>query len=179
MGLEELWYEALKETEIVRLPIKRLMTFDVSTFEYVFLAPSLVNKGDTIVRTGKIQVDRPNLVLPKNMPSFEGFTIEETQEPITDSELATFFYARGVSFPSLQYKNEQYELDLFEGSVARAEKVYREKVQQAEKISTAIVIGVDTSWQFSVILVACHMIDSQVDADLKAILDRMRRKGDR
>ena len=175
MSLEQLWNEALKETEIVRLPVKRLHTFGSTLLEYIFLGPSTVNQGDTVVRKGKLDIERPTLVLPNNFPSFEGFT-SDTSPEIKDDQLPSFFYMRGIRFPSFKYKNEPYELDVYEGSVARAEKMYCEQIRTHEKIATGIVIGKDSSWQFSVILLGCHMIDAHVDSDLKAILNHIKKK---
>jgi len=175
MSLEDLWEESLKQTEIVRLPIKRLLTFGSTQFEYIFLAPSLVNKGDTVVRKGKMDVDKPALILPKEGPAFEGFDSADASG-IHDDQMRSFFYMRGISFPNFTYKNESYELDLFEGSLAKAEKAYTEQVRAHEKISTGIVIGKDTSWQFSLLLMGCSMIDAHIDTDLRAILNRIRKK---
>ena len=37
MSIEELWSAAVGNTEIVRLPIKRLITFGTTNFDYIFL----------------------------------------------------------------------------------------------------------------------------------------------
>jgi len=175
MSIEELWNEALKKTEISRLPMKRLLTFGVSKFDYIFLAPSLVNEGDTVVRTGRMDIDQPMLVLPKHMPQFDGFSSDDGRG-IKDAQLASFFYMRGLSLPALQYNNEQTTVDVFEGALAKAEKMYIEQIRNQENISTGIVIGANSSWQFSIILLACYMVDSHVDADVKALLEKIKRK---
>ena len=175
MSIEGLWEESLKNTEIVRLPIKRLLTFGDTRFSYIFLASSLVNKGDTVVRKGKLEIDKPRLILPKGGPAFEGFDSENAQG-IHDEQLRSFFYVRGLSLPSLMYKNESYETDVFEGSLAKAEKAYLDYIRSEESISTGLVVGKDTSWQFSVLLMGCHLIDTHIDNDLREILNRIRKK---
>lgn len=175
MSVEEFWEESLNHTEIVRLPLKRLLTFGNTRFDYIFLAPSLVNKGDTVVRKGQMDVDRPSLILPHSMPTFEGFD-SEGQAGIQGEELRSFFFVRGIKFPNLAYKNESYEIDLFEGPLAKAEKNFVDQVRSKENISTGICIGKDTSWQFSVLLMGCHMIDMHIDTDLQEILKRIRKK---
>lgn len=175
MSLEDLWNEALKKTEIIRLPIKRLLTFGTTQFDYILLSPSELNQGDTVVRRGKMQVNRPTIVLPKNAPHFEGFDSQE-KKGIKDDQLEHFFYMRGISFPPLEYKNDAYELDLFEGSLAKAEKQYVDEVRRKEDTGTGICIGTDTSWQFSIILLACHMIETHIDADLRALLAQIKKK---
>jgi len=163
MSIEELWNAALGNTEIVRLPIKQLITFGTTNFNYVFLAPSVVNQGDTVVRKGNMDIMPPAIHLPKHKPTFEGFD-SGNEGDITSEQLVSFFYTRGISFPSLNYHNEPYEIDLYEGSVAKAEKTHLDEVRTQENVSTGVVIGAEASWQFSVILMACHMIDNYVES---------------
>ena len=174
MSMEELWYEAIKTTEIVRLPMKKLLTFGMTSFDYVILSQSLVNEGDTVVRKGRMDIDKPQLLLPRNMPQFEGFQTEAS--PVSDEDLMSFFYVRGISFPSLKYRNEPYDLSLYEGSLVQAEKTYVDEVRTREDVGTGVVIGNDDSWQFSVILLGCHMIENALDADLKAIIERVKKR---
>ncbi len=173
-AMDELWNEAINNTEIVRLPIKRLLTFGLTNFDYVFLGESLVNKGDTVVRKGKLSIDKPALILPGNMPTFKGFNTEDGIG--LDSKLSSFFYVRGISFPSLRYTNEICEIDIFEGSLTEAERHYLDEVRNNELISTGIVIGSDMSWQFSVLLMSCHIIDNYVDRDLREIINKIKKK---
>jgi len=175
VALEELWNEALKKTEIVLLPIKRLITFGNTQLDYIFLAPSLVNEGDTVVRTGKLDIGRPAIIVPKDAPTFTGFSSEEGST-ISDQALQSFFLVRGMSFPSLQYTNEICAVDICEGSVSRASKLYYDRVRRNELISTGIVIGADSSWQFSVLLMGCSLIDTHVENDFKTILERIRKR---
>ena len=76
MDLEQKWEKALAQTEIVRFKISYLSTFETTTIPYIFLAESTVNLGDTIVRRGRILLHKPEIILPEDMPQFEGFEFE-------------------------------------------------------------------------------------------------------
>ena len=176
MSLQALWEEALKSTELLKIPLKRLETLKQTTFRYILLSQSLINKGDTAVRTGNITIDKPSLVLPSNLPTFTGFEEFDNGSQATDKELSEFFYMRGISFPSLKYSNTNYELDLFEGSLKKAEKHYTEQLKMQESTNTLLAIGHIDSWQFSLIIASCHMIENQLQADLKLLLNQIKKK---
>jgi len=64
MGIHESWEKALKMTEIVRPRVQPLATFEATQIPYIFLAESLVNHGDTVIRKGEITIDKPSIILP-------------------------------------------------------------------------------------------------------------------
>ena len=105
MNLRERWDKAVSQTNVVRWRKNHLATFDKTVLKYAFLGESLINAGDTIQRHGRIIVHRPMLLLPDNIPQFEGFdSIKDLG--IDEDDLAKFLLIRGVSFPSLKYQNE-------------------------------------------------------------------------
>jgi len=70
------WEKALRETNIVRSRITGLQTFNETHVPYILLSPSVINEGDTVVRTGEVLIHRPSLILPPNIPQLEGFNVE-------------------------------------------------------------------------------------------------------
>src|SRR3989338_11517731 len=123
MNIQEAWEKALKTTEITRPRVQPLHTFEATLLPYIFLAESLVNTGDTVVRKGEIRVEKPSIVLPMNMPQFEGFEFEESLH-MNEELLKSFFLVRGVSFPSMKYNNKVDSLDVFEGCLPKALEHY-------------------------------------------------------
>ena len=77
MNIQDGWEKALKYTKIIRPRPKDLLTFEATEVPYIFLSESLVNLGDTVVRKGQIMVEKPAIILPSNMPQFEGFDFEK------------------------------------------------------------------------------------------------------
>ncbi len=100
MNLREKWDKAVSQTDVVRWRKTHLATFDRTVLKYAFLGESLVNTGDTVQRRGRIVVHRPLLLLPENIPQFEGFNSLKDLG-IDEDDLARFLLIRGVSFPSL------------------------------------------------------------------------------
>ncbi|MBI4711459.1 MAG: hypothetical protein HY767_03240, partial [Candidatus Omnitrophica bacterium] len=94
MYIHDYWEKALKSTEIIRPRVQPLQTFEATQIPYVFLAESAVNQGDTVVRKGEVTVDKPSIILPPNLPQFEGFEFDKEFSGVEDY-LTTFLFVRG------------------------------------------------------------------------------------
>ena len=173
MDLEELWEQALKRTEIIRLRMTELSSFETTALPYIFLAESSLNMGDTVVRKGHVLVERPSLILPT--PQFQGFEFE-TDLKLSEDAVLNFLLVRGVRFPSLRYRHELSSLDLREGSLQQAIDHFSTQLKQAEDIQTGLVIGPEEVWQLSVMMLVGSCVIRSAEGDLRRILDAWRRK---
>ena len=174
MDIQEAWAKALKETEIVRSRILGLQTFDQTHVPYVLLSASAMNPGDTVVRSGEVMVDRPSLILPPNIPQFEGFAFEDVLA--NKDALINFLLVRGVNLPSLKYNNKTNTLDVFEGKVEDAVKHYGDRMQREENTSTGLLVGPEDVWQFSLVIFICSQIAKNSATDMRRLLDEFRRR---
>ena len=118
MDFQKAWEQALQKTGIVRSRVSFLHTFDDTRVPYMFLSPSLINDGDTVVRKGEVVVQKPALILPPNIPRFEGFEFGH-EEGADQDAAANFLLVRGVNVPSMKYLNKTHSLDVFEGDLGR------------------------------------------------------------
>ncbi len=175
MNMQEAWDKALKQTEIIRARVQPLHTFEATQLPYIFLAESIVNKGDTVVRKGEIVVEKPSIILPGNIPQFEGFEFEK-ETSFGDDFLTTFLMVRGVKFPSFKYNNKTDSLEVYEGKVQKAIQHYSQELQKKEDVSTGLVAGPEDCWQFSVLFFICSQVLRQADGDIKKLFDRFRRE---
>ena len=82
--------KALTSTEVIRARISSLQTFEKTVIPYIFLGESVVQENTTIVRKGKVIVDKPSLILPPNMPQFSGFEFENQDEALNFIFLRAF-----------------------------------------------------------------------------------------
>ncbi len=175
MEFHEAWARALKETEIIRSRVLSLPTYDDSHVPYLFLSPSTLNEGDTVVRRGKILVQRPALMLPPNIPQLEGFDIQKN-EGETDSSVMSFLLVRGITIPSLKYNNQTHSLDVFEGDVRQAVSYFANQMEREEDVATGLLLGHEDVWQFSVLIFVCSQIARNTEVDLKRLMDDFRRR---
>lgn len=171
MDIQELWDKARKRTEILRMRLQDLSTFEATVVPYLFLAESSLNAGDTVVRRGQVLIERPAIVLPSFSPQFEGFAFDEA--------LTTFLLVRGIQFPSLRYRHEVSSLDLFEDSLQQAVKHFGQQMAAAEDTKTGLVVGPEDAWQFSLVLLVGALVVRSAEGDLRRILEDYRRRQQR
>ncbi len=176
MNIQEAWEKALKSTEIIRPRVQPLHTFEATHIPYLLLSESSVNTGDTVVRKGEIIVEKPSLVLPFNLPYFEGFDFEEEMD-INQDILTSFFLVRGVSFPSMRYNNKTDSIDVHEGGLSKAIEHFSAKLEREENVHTGLIAGAEDVWQFSVLIFTGGQIIKAADGDMKKLFDDFKRRG--
>ena len=138
MDIHDSWEKALKSTEIIRPRVQPLQIFASTQIPYVFLAESAVNHGDTVVRKGEVTVDQPSIILPPNLPQFEGFEFDAKFSGVEDY-LTTFLLVRGIRFPSMKYENKIASLDLREEKLSKAVEFFSHMLQRQENVSTGLL----------------------------------------
>jgi hypothetical protein len=175
MDIEALWDEARKSTEIHRMRLQDLATFEATAVPYIFLAESSLNRGDTVVRRGQVMIDRPALALPGLAPQFQGFDFERDWE-LNEDSVATFLLIRGIQFPSLRYRHEVSSLDVMEQSLRQAITQHANRLAQAEDTTTGLIVGPEAAWQFSVLLLVGALVVRSARGDLRRILESWRKR---
>jgi len=169
MEIYEAWNRAAKNTEIIRTRIQSLMTFQDTHVPYVILSESSINVGDTVVRKGDVVVQKPQLILPPNVPQFEGFELEENYKE-EENSIINFLLVRGVTLPSLKYNNKTHSLDIFEGKLPKAVKYYQEFLQHKENVHTGQIVGPEDCWQFSLLIFIYSQVSKNAETDIKKLI---------
>jgi hypothetical protein len=172
MDIEQLWEKAQEKTEVIRGRVKGLMTFSQTKVPYIFLGESVVNEGHTIVRKGEIVIEKPMIVLPENMPQFDGFDFEEEMDVDMDA-VQMFFLLRGLRLPSLKYNNTVQELELEEGPLSKAIEKHKKTLEKEENVNTALIVGPEDCWQFSILLYMGALVGRCAKTDIINLMDRL------
>ena len=175
MALEEKWNRAVKKTELIRSRLGKLLTLEDTSLPYIFLGESSVNIGDTVVRSGKILVHKPLIVLPQNFPQFDGFDFEKDYH-INNDMVRTLLLMRGISFPSLKYSNEISAVEVHEQSLQKAIKHYSLKLEKAEDVQCGLIIGPEDTWQFSILIYVSMLITKSASNDINKLLNDFKKK---
>lgn len=169
------WEKALRETNIIRSRVTGLQTFGETQVPYILLSPSTINEGDTVVRTGEVIVHRPSLILPPNIPQFEGFNADD-EGSFQEDTIINFLMVRGITLPSMKYDNKVFSLNVFEGKIDEAIKVHGNHLQRQENTSTGLITGPDDIWQLSLLIFICSQIVKNSSADIRRLLDEYHKK---
>lgn len=174
MELEEKWQRTLEETKIARFYRYPLSNIHATSLPYIFLGASAINVGDTVVRKGKIVVDRPLILLPKNLPQFFGFDLEKDLD-VDEDALRLFFLVRGIRFPSLKYQHESATIDVVENYPEHAAKSFKNELESKEDLMTGLIVGNAEFWQLAVLLYVTLVIGRSVPSDMEKFMDDLRR----
>jgi hypothetical protein len=170
MNIQELWEKAVRDTRIIRPRLKALSTYTSTDLPYIFLSESLVNRGDTVVRKGKVSVEKPTLILPYNIPQFEGFDFEKELK-LNQDTVINFLLVRGIRFPSFKYSHSASSVDVFEGHLKKAIAQFSDDLSRKEDIEGGLITGPDDSWPFSVLIFVCGQVVRQAPNDIKRLFD--------
>lgn len=173
MDMQQAWTKALKQTKIIRSRVLSLHTFEHTKVPYILLSASSINPGDTVVRSGEVMVEKPSLILPPNIPQFEGFSFEDVDA--NENSLVNFLLVRGVTMPSLLYSNKTGMLDIFEGKVEDAVSHYGNRLQRQENTTTGLIVGPPDVWQFSLLIFVCSQVAKNSAGDIRRLLEEFRR----
>jgi len=171
MDIDKRWQKALSKTEILRMRLRSLQTFEHTQLPYTFLAESVVNPGDVVVRKGRVVVDKPLIIKPGDFPHFEGFDFKKDYD-VEDDSVTTFLFLRGVAFPSLKYSNEVATLDVHSGPLSKIIKRSREGLQRAEDVASGLIVAPEDCWQFSVLIYVAALAAKSIPDDIKNILKK-------
>ncbi|MBU3911231.1 MAG: hypothetical protein KKD90_01455 [Candidatus Omnitrophica bacterium] len=174
MNIQDSWEKALKHTKVVRPRAQELQTFSDTELSYIFLAEALVNAGDTIVRKGQVMVEKPAIILPPNLPQFDGFDFEK-EFHINQDMVTNFFLIRGVSFPSMKYNNKTDSLKIYDGHVEKAIGYYSDMLERREDVNAGLIVGPEDCWQFSVLIFICTQVARSSNSDIRRIIERFRK----
>ena len=173
MDIEQLWEKAQSRTEVIRSRVQGLSSFESTRVPYIFLAESAIHDENTVVRKGRVFIERPLILLPEDMPQFEGFDLEEELH-IEQGALTMFFLMRGIRFPSLKYHHALTKLDLEETALSKSIEKYKKDLEKQENVNTALIIGPEDCWQFSVIIYMASLIGRCARNDIMNLMDKFR-----
>lgn len=178
MDIQDSWEKALKNTRIIRSRAHDLETFSDTHLPYIFLSEAIVNRGDTVVRKGNILIEKPEIILPSNLPRFEGFDFEKEFDSGHDM-LTNFLLVRGVKFPSIKYNNKTLSLKIYDGHIEKAVGYYSDMLQRREEVHSGLVVGPEDCWQFSILIFICSQIAKSANTDLMRLLEHFRKHNPR
>jgi len=174
---EERIREAVKHTEILRLPKQSLATFGTTNiYYYLVTKPAYTelvkNVTETVVREGRVIAERPRIVTPYYLCRLEGFSSEA--KGYFDRLIRT----RGSHTPGLfySYRNEPKELTIVsEDLLSVVDKLNAEIDKHADPL-TSIIKGEDELWDVSLLkfiyeMTRSSMRDNLLQMEARGLLD--------
>ena len=175
MNIQDTWEKALRNTKIIRARAHDLQTFsDIMREHYGGFCHG--KQGRYSCQEGEVTVAKPAIVLPHDIPIFEGFDFEKDFE-LGQDIITNFFLVRGVTFPSMKYDNKTHRLDIFNGHIDKAIGHYSDTLQRKEDVHSGLIVAPEDCWQFSLLIFICMQVAKSANSDIRRLLDHFKKKG--
>ena len=144
--------KAVQKTRVARKPLQYLDTFGTTIINYYVITEPIYSdidelKKETVVRTGRVNSGKPQIVTPTYALNLKGFSSEAYKY------LEFISNKFGVNSPGVlyQYKNEPGKINILNGSVEEvSNNIIKELNTKKDKL-TAVIVGVDELWDVSLL----------------------------
>ena len=144
--------KAVQKTRVARKPLQHLATFGTTIINYYVVTEPIYSdidesKKETVVRNGRVNSGKPQIVTPTYALNLKGFSSEAYKY------LEFISNKFGVNSPGVlyQYKNEPGKINILNGSVEEvSNNIIKELNTKKDKL-TAVIVGVDELWDVSLL----------------------------
>jgi hypothetical protein len=150
---------AVEHTEVLRAPIQSLATFGTTNI-YYYLVTELT-EWVNVVREGRVIAARPKIVTPSYLMNLEGFSSQARK--FIEMMAEKYPHEPGIFY---SYKNEPAEMNVVSERIdAVIEKINRIIDDRRDPL-TAIIKGVETLWDVSLLKFTFELTTSSVQANV-------------
>ena len=159
--------EAVRHTEILRLPRQTLATFGTTNIYYYLVTEpaysELVEGGtETVVREGRVIAERPRIVTPYYLSHLEGFGQDARKY------FDMLIRAYGANAPGMfyTYKNEPLKLNIVADNLLSVVSKINAEIDQRGDPLGSIIKGEDEFWDVSLMKFIYEMTRSSLQNNL-------------
>lgn len=174
MELEDAFKMAQEDTRFIKERRNLLYTFGATRLPYICLSVSSENVEQVMVRTGEVMADKPQIALPGEMFSFEGF--EDLMENLSGDEQVVSL-ARRISMPPSKYVNK---LDLpvkEKGPLSEAIQRVVNRLENDNDVRTGVISAPDQVWPLSVLLYVGSQVARSAQSNVQEHFEHLRFRG--
>ena len=166
MEMNERIEYAIRHTEVIRAPKQKLATFGVTTIVYYLITEPVYDGvfGDakeTVVRDGTVISERPKIVTPSYLTKLEGFG--ENARSYIHKLVKERPNAPGLFY---SYRNELRQVDVLSSPLEAVAERLNDELDKVENPLTAIIKGVDSLWDVSLLKFIAELTEQSVRANV-------------
>ncbi|MBN1368103.1 MAG: hypothetical protein JW967_09280 [Dehalococcoidales bacterium] len=150
MEIDERILDAVRQTEIIRLPKQTLSTFGITNIYYYLLTEPIYTELDshtteTVIREGRVIAQRPRVVTPYYLTRLEGFSTDARHY------FEMLLQEHGSNAPGIfyTYKNEPKEMNIVSDSVPAVVDKLNADIDRSGDSLVSIIKGRDELWDVS------------------------------
>jgi len=161
--------EAVKHTEILRLPKKTLATFGTTNIYYYMVTEpaysglvEVEDVAETVVREGRVIAERPRIVTPYYLSRLEGFSLDARRY------FDMLIKAYGANAPGVfyTYKNEPLKLNIVSDNLPSVVRKINAEIDERGDPLGSIIKGEDELWDVSLMKFIYEMARSSLQDNL-------------
>ncbi len=169
--------DAVKHTEVLRLPKQSLSTFGTTNIHYYLVAEPayaelVESTAETVIREGRVIAERPRIVTPYYLSRLEGFSSDARRY------FGTLLKVHGPDAPGLfyTYRNEPKELNIVSDDLLSVVDKLNAEIDKRGDPLASIIKGKDELWDVSLMKFIYEMTRSSLKDNLlqmgsKGLLD--------
>jgi len=165
--------DAIRHTEILRLPKQTLATFGTTNiYYYLVTEPAyselIKNVTETVVREGRVIAEKPRIVTPYYLSRLEGFSPDARR--YFDMLIKTY----GSNVPGLfyTYKNEPKEMNIVSDNLLSVVGKISADIDKRGDPLASIIKGEDEFWDVSLMKFIYEMTRSSLQNNLSQMGSR-------
>ena len=173
MEMEDAFKMAQADTRFIKVRKNLLYTFGATRLPYVCLSQAADNADQIMVRRGEVMADRPQISVPEEIFSFEGF--DQAKEN-TGDEFAVIL-ARRISMPPSKYVNKTGAVMRERGPLSEAiERVIR-RLESDNDVRTGVISAPEPVWGLSVLLYVGSQVARSAPSNVQEHFEHLRLRG--
>ncbi|UCG54111.1 MAG: hypothetical protein JSV32_05775 [Dehalococcoidia bacterium] len=165
--------DAVRHTEILRLPKRSLATFGTTNITYYMVTKPVYveiteESNETIVREGRVIAERPRIVTPYYMSQLEGFSTNARRY------FNTLIQNYGENAPGLfyTYRNEPGKLSIVTEEMKTVLERLNIEIEKRGDPLTTIIKGQDELWDVSLMRFIYEITSMSMQDNLTQFLAR-------
>lgn len=167
----EIFKAALETTEIVKRRQYSLFTFGSTKLPYYFISASEIDPYDTVIREGRVKVEKPYIYIPGNNPQFEGFEFDD-EIPIEEDDIQYILMSRRIMLPSLHYVNSEKNLSVENIGVDEKISSICNMLDRKSDTVTAVIRGRDKFFPFPLLIYVGEMILRSTNSNVIDLMEK-------
>ncbi|MCD7896239.1 MAG: hypothetical protein LUG50_06135 [Planctomycetaceae bacterium] len=174
MEMDETFRLAQEDTNFIRERRNLLYTFGATRLPYVCLSEAADNPELVLIRSGEVLADKPQIALPGEMFSFEGF--EEFMEHLTTDEPVVAL-ARRISMPPSKYVNTSSGELRETGPLSAAIERVVNRLENENDVRAGVISAPDKVWGLSVLLYVGSQVARSAQSNVQEHFEHLRLRG--
>jgi len=165
--------DAVRHTEILRLPKQSLATFGTTNIGYYLVTEPIYGEvtkesNETVIREGRVIAERPRIVTPYYMSQLEGFS-EDARRYFN-----TLIQKYGADTPGLfyTYRNEPGKLTIVTEELKAVVDRLNSDIDRHGDPMMTIIKGQDELWDVSLMRFIYEITSSSMQSNISQLMSR-------